>query len=113
MKAIETKADVELLVDTFYTAVLRDEQLSPFFQHLNFAQHLPKMVHFWSFVLLDESGYTTNVTDKHAHMKLTQALFDQWVILFHETIDSLFDGEKAELAKQRATVLGWTMGSKT
>lgn len=112
MKTITSKADIELLVDTFYTAVLKDEQLAPFFAHLNFVEHLPKMVHFWSFVLLDEPGYTTNVTEKHQHMKLNKALFDRWVELFHATVDQLFEGEKAQLAKERATVLGWTMGSK-
>ncbi len=112
MKTITSKADIELLVDTFYTAVLKDEQLAPFFAQLNFVEHLPKMVHFWSFVLLDEPGYTTNVTEKHLHMKLNKALFDRWVELFHATVDQLFEGEKAQLAKERATVLGWTMGSK-
>jgi len=112
MKTITTKADVELLVDTFYAAVLKDELLAPFFARLNFAEHLPKMVHFWSFVLLDEPGYITNVTEKHASMKLSKELFDQWVHLFQSTVDKLFEGEKAGLAKQRAAVLGWTMASK-
>lgn len=112
MKPIETKADVELLVDTFYTAVLKDDVLAPFFKHLNFVEHLPKMVRFWSFVLLDETGYTTNVTDKHAQMQLNMDLFNRWVDLFKMTVDTLFEGEKAEMAKQRAVVLGWTMGSK-
>jgi hypothetical protein len=39
-------------------------------------------------------------------------LFNLWVNLFKQTVDELFEGEKAELAKQRAVVLGWTMGSK-
>ena len=109
---IKDKNDVDLVVDTFYSVVLKDEQLAPYFAHLNFVEHLPKLVHFWSFVLLDETGYTTNVTDKHAGMKLTKALFDRWVALFHETVDQLFEGEKAQLAKERATILGWTMASK-
>jgi len=112
MKTIETKQDVELLVDTFYSILLKDEQLAPFFKDLNFVEHLPKIVHFWSFVLLDETGYTTNVTDKHVGMKLTKVLFDRWVALFHQTVDQLFEGEKAQLAKERATIIGWTMASK-
>lgn len=112
MNKIRSEQDIEELVDSFYTRVLKDEQLAPFFKHLNFTKHLPKMVHFWSFVLLDKPGYTTNVTEKHAHMRLNKELFDRWVALFHETVDDLFDGEKAELAKQRASVLGWTMASK-
>jgi hemoglobin len=109
---ISSKADIERLVDTFYTAVLKDETLAPYFTHLNFVEHLPKMVHFWSFVLLDEPGYTTNVTERHSGMKLTKAHFDRWVKLFHDTVDSMFEGEKARLAKERATILGWTMAAK-
>ena len=73
---ITTKQDVEQLVDTFYGRVLTDESLTPFFKNLDFKVHMPKMVHFWSFVLLDEPGYTTNVTDKHMHMPLSPVHFE-------------------------------------
>lgn len=112
MNDIQSKEDVTFLVDKFYEAVLTNETLAPFFKHLNFEKHLPKMIHFWSFVLLDEPGYTTNVTEKHEEMPLSMDLFNLWVNLFKQTVDELFEGEKAELAKQRAVVLGWTMGSK-
>ena len=110
---ITTKHDVEHLVDTFYGRVLQDESLAPFFKNLDFQAHMPKMVHFWSFVLLDEAGYTTNVTDKHMHMPLSKAHFERWVALFHATVDELFTGEKAEMAKQRATLIAWTIQNKT
>ncbi len=109
---ITTKEDIEKLVNTFYDKVLKDGVLSPFFQRLNFQAHLPKMVHFWSFVLLDEAGYTTDVTQKHLHMPLKKEHFDQWIFLFNETVDELFTGEKAELAKQRAFLIRWTIESK-
>ena len=113
MKDITTKQDVELLVDTFYGLVLQDEDLAPFFKNLDFKAHMPKMVHFWSFVLLDEPGYTTNVTDKHRHMPLSPAHFERWVSLFHETVDALFSGGKVEMAKQRANLIAWTIQNKT
>lgn len=112
MKEITSKEDVEQLVNAFYTKVLDDDLLSPFFKQMNFALHLPKMIHFWSFVLLDEAGYTTDVTAKHLHMPLTQAHFDRWLSLFNSTVDDLFVGEKAQLAKQRAFLVGWTISSK-
>jgi hemoglobin len=113
VKDITTKQDVELLVDTFYRRVLQDVGLSPFFKNLDFKVHMPKMVHFWSFVLLDEPGYTTNVTDKHMHMPLSKEHFDRWVELFHTTVNEIFTGEKAEMAKQRATLIAWTIQNKT
>ena len=70
------------------------------------------MEFFWRFVLLDESGYTTSVTDKHMHMRLKEEHFKRWLLLFYQTLDELFIGEKVELAKQRAAVIGWTIQSK-
>jgi len=112
MNDISSKEDVTLLVNEFYDLVLKDEVLAPFFKHLNFEAHLPRMIHFWSFVLLDETGYTTNVTDKHLKMPLKQEHFDQWISLFNQTVNSLFEGEKAEMAKQRAHLISWTISNK-
>lgn len=113
MRDIQTKSDIELVVNSFYEKVLKNELLAPFFQRLDFEKHLPKMVFFWSFVLLDEPGYTTNVTDKHINMPLKKEHFDVWLELFNRTLDDLFKGDKVELAKQRAAVIGWTIGNKT
>ncbi len=109
---IKDKQDIEKLVNQFYDRVLKDEILSPFFKNLNFEKHLPKMVHFWSFVLFDESGYTTNVTDKHMNMQLKKEHFDRWLALFTETLDELFKGEKVEMARSRANLISWTISSK-
>jgi len=111
-KDIQTKEDITRLVDVFYDRVIKDEKLAHFFSHLNFEIHKPKMVHFWSFVLLDEPGYTTNVFDKHGNLEATSADFKEWVSLFHNSVNELFEGEKAEAAKFRATTLGYTFGSK-
>ncbi|MCO4813509.1 MAG: group III truncated hemoglobin [Flavobacteriales bacterium] len=109
---IRTNKDVELLVNTFYSKVVEDDILAPFFKNLDFNIHMPKMISFWAFVLLDEAGYKTDVTEKHMKMRLKKEHFDQWLLLFNETVDTLFKGEKAELAKQRAFLVGWTIQSK-
>jgi hemoglobin len=106
------KADIVTLVDTFYSRVLENELLKPHFEGLDFEAHKPKMVHFWSFVLLSEPGYTTNVYDKHTHLHIDKTHFAEWLRLFKETVDDLFDGEKANDAKFRATTLAWTFGEK-
>lgn len=111
-KEIEQKSDVELLVNSFYGKVLQDELLKPFFAKMDFDRHKPRMIHFWCFVLLDEPGYTTDVTKMHMHMPLEQVHFDRWLALFYETVDEFFAGEKANLAKQRAMLVGWTLKSK-
>lgn len=112
MKDIETRSDVELLVNTFYTDLLKIDGMKPVFDGLDFEKHVPRIVHFWCFVLLDEQGYTTNVFDKHLHLPIQLHQFDEWLATFTNTVDKLFAGEKAEMAKQRATVLSYTFKTK-
>lgn len=111
-KEIENREDLVLLIDEFYSKLLKDNSISHFFVKLNLVEHLPKVVDFWAFVLLDENGYHVNVTEKHAHMKLKPEDFDKWVELFQATVDELFIGEKAKIAKERAQLVSWTMNSK-
>jgi len=112
MTDISNKGDIEKLVNVFYSKVLNDDLLKPFFEQLNFKDHLPKMVYFWEFVLLDKAGYTTNVTEMHLRMPLKKEHFDHWIHLFYSTVDELFQGDKAEMAKQRASLVGWTIENK-
>ena len=112
MKKIESKEDVELLVETFYQKLIKDELISHFFSELDLKEHLPRVVQFWSFILLNEEGYNTNMMEKHIKLDLNEASFDRWLKLFHETVDQFFVGEKADLAKQRSTLIGWTMKMK-
>lgn len=112
MADISSKKDVEHLIDVFYSKLLMIDEMKPSFEGLDFQKHVPHIVHFWSFVLLDEPGYKTNVFEKHRHLPITPPLFDKWVETFNATVDSLFTGKIADLAKQRATVLGYTFKSK-
>lgn len=112
IKDIETREDIVFLVNTFYDRVLKDELLAPFFLRLNFEEHLPKMVHFWSFILLDEAGYKTDVTAKHLKMPLQKIHFDQWIFLFKETLFENFRGKRTDMALQRAQLVGYTILSK-
>jgi hemoglobin len=105
-KDIGSEKDISLLIDAFYTAILSSPNLRPFFDHLSWEEHLPHMKRFWCFVLLDQPGYSTNVTEKHIQMPLKKEHFDEWINLFCNTMDALFEGEKATLGKERAKLIG-------
>lgn len=112
MADIQTKEDIEKLIRTFYGKVLEEDSLSPFFQNFEFKSHIPRMVDFWAFMLLDLPGYKGNVIEKHMGMPLQKEHFDRWVNLFEATVDALFEGEKVQLAKEKLVVLKWTMEHK-
>jgi hemoglobin len=109
---IENKQDIELLVESFYYKLLKIEGMPEVFEGLDFKAHQPRMVHFWSFILLDEQGYITNVFDKHLHLPIKAEQFQQWLETFVASVNELFEGEKAQMAIQRATVLAFTFESK-
>jgi hemoglobin len=118
-KLIENDDDVRLLVRSFYDKVFQDEMLSPFFAHAvnnNWEEHLKTIDSFWSNVIFYTGGYVGNPLEIHKklhHFKpLNKENFERWLMLFNETVDELFEGEKAELAKQRAYSIATVMQIK-
>jgi hypothetical protein len=45
-------------------------------------------------------------------MHLSNELFDEWLLLFHRTVDQHYEGPVAELAKTRASLIGIGIQSK-
>lgn len=112
MHDITTKEDIHQLVHTFYNAMITDAQLKHHFEGLNLHTHLQFIEQFWQLVLLDIPGYTHNVMQKHVHLALTTTDFDNWLHLFNTTVDNLFTGANASLAKNRANLIAITMKIK-
>ena len=112
MKELLNRNDIELLITEFYTNLLQIEEMKPVFEGLNLTEHVPKIVNFWAFVLLDEEGYRTNVFDKHIRLPIKPHMFDTWFDTWKKTVRKSFFGEKAELAIQRAEVLSHTFKAK-
>jgi hemoglobin len=107
---IETRADCERLVRTFYGRALDDPIIGFLFTdvaRLDLEAHVPRITAFWETILLGAQTYGGGAFRPHAalHMKapLRRAHFDQWLNLWKTTVDELFAGERAELAKAHAT----------
>ncbi len=112
MADIATNKDIDVLIRHFYSKLLSDPSISYVFDGLDLESHFPRVVHFWAFVLLDVDGYTTNVFEKHLHLPIKAEQFQTWLGHFTSSVDDLYQGEKAEMAKQRATVLSYTFATK-
>ncbi|CAN5675991.1 hypothetical protein BH11BAC3_BH11BAC3_30460 [soil metagenome] len=108
-KDIQTRADIELLVNVFYAKIIEDNLLGNIFQEIakvNWPKHLATMYDFWENIILFTGNYEGNPMNLHQHLHyiapLQTAHFDRWNKLFIDTLDGLFEGERAQLAKQRA-----------
>lgn len=118
-KEIENREDVVFLVDRFYEQVLTDEVIGFIFTDvakISVEKHMPIMYKFWESILLGESSYRGNPMLKHIDLntkvRLESKHFERWKALFSETLDKYFEGEKAEMAKQRAENIGRLMEHK-
>ncbi|RYF21113.1 MAG: group III truncated hemoglobin [Flavobacteriales bacterium] len=101
---ISTLEDIQLLVNTFYSRVRENKLLGPIFNEKigdRWPEHLEKMYRFWQTVLLEVHTYSGSPFPPHAKLPVSQEHFDNWLKLWHGTIDEFFAGEKAEDAKWR------------
>ncbi len=118
-KDIESRADLFLLVTRFYDKLLNDDSISYLFTDvakINLDHHLPLLVDFWDNILFGSDTYRKNAMQPHLSLQQKSPLFDHhfdsWLQYFNETVDELFEGEKAFLAKERALSIATIMKIK-
>ncbi|MDO8654023.1 MAG: group III truncated hemoglobin [Undibacterium sp.] len=103
MKTAEiTEASIMRLVHTFYDKVRTDELLGPVFGRLldgKWESHLPRMVDFWSSILLRTGSFQGNVYGKHMALEgITAQHFVHWLRLFKATVNAQYtDAAAAEI----------------
>lgn len=118
-KDIANRDDLLLLVTQFYEKLLNDESISYLFTDIakiDLDHHLPVLVDFWDSILFHSDAYHKNAMQPHIilHQKspLQPHHFETWLRYFNETVDELFEGEKAFLAKERALSIATIMKIK-
>lgn len=116
---IENRADIELLMRGFYDKLLSDTAMQHIFlevAQLDLEAHFPRLVDFWDSILFFTATYRDNAMLKHLELHQKVALkphhFATWLQFFDETVDELFEGEKAKLAKDRAHSIAGLMQIK-
>lgn len=105
MQDIQNDKDIALLVESFYTKVQKDERLDYIFNNyanVDWEEHLPKMVDFWSNILFQTRRYKGRPFRQHLPLPIEKQDFGRWLKLFEQTVDDHFEGPKAEHAKEMA-----------
>ncbi|MBB6460032.1 group III truncated hemoglobin [Flammeovirga kamogawensis] len=112
MEQIQNRNDVNKIVLSFYGRVRKDEVLGPIFNTAiheeKWPEHLEKLTDFWYSNLFGVRTFSGNPVQ--AHIKTDNMMnntmgpehFERWLTLWFSTIESLFEGELAEKAKQVA-----------
>jgi len=107
---INTREDITSLIHAFYAEVREDKLLGPIFNTMikDWDQHLNLLVDFWETNLFFVKKYTGNPLDAHVKAdklndyQINEYHFGIWLNLWFKNIDSLFEGDHAQLAKNRA-----------
>ena len=115
----KTRQDTEGLMTQFYEKEKKDDIIGFIFTDIakvDWAHHIPIICDFWESLLLESGTYSRNAMQVHyvlnRKVRLEEKHFQRWLHLFNETVDEMFEGEKASLAKTRARSIASLMQFK-
>jgi len=115
-KDIENAGDIKTLVTVFYKKLIADELLGPVSAERICAKwetHIAATSGFWENIIFLSGHYSGNPMMVHQSLHKTVGLdkkhFDRWIELFYQSVDELFEGENANLAKERSTKIARVM----
>ena len=98
----------------FYEKALEDEILAPFFRDEigddindeDWFEHIDLLADFWLMKMLGEDTYYGNFVGAHVKLPIIKRdSFDQWLVLFNETADEVYESGIAEDFKKKALQL--------
>ena len=119
LRDIDTREDIETLVDSFYQKALKDDSISHFFTEvvvLDWSVHIPLICDFWETVLLGKVVYKGNPMVKHLELHqlspLNEQHFDRWLYLWKQSIVNRYKGPVADEAYNRAYQIAQLMKYK-
>ena len=118
-KDIDGRKDIDLLMNVFYEKLLKDDTINYIFTDvvkIDIKTHIPVIADFWESILFHRDIYHNNPMKIHVDMDnktpLLKHHFDTWLFYFNSTVDELFEGRVALLAKERALSIATVMQIK-
>ncbi len=119
MTDILNRDDIHSVVSKFYSKAMKDEIIGVYFTEivpLDLTTHISKIVSFWEVMLFGTGDYRGNPMREHFPLNRALAMeqkhFDQWLKLWTETIDVLYEGKNAAEAKTRGMHIANLMAHK-
>jgi hemoglobin len=109
-----TKENLRVMVLNFYTRVLKDEIVGPFFieklgedmNNEHWKPHLDLLVNFWASIAIGDTSYRGNPFAPHLSIGgLSRKAFEQWLVLFYTTLDEVYESHIAYNFKERSNII--------
>ena len=117
---IKNRAHIEKLVNHFYLKVKKDQSIGYFFNKMeqsDWDKLMIKMTSFWENILFASGDYEGNPMMKHEELNKIELIdrdkFHQWNQIFEESVDELFEGDKAIEIKNRGLNISAAIIHKT
>ena len=113
MKETEiTREGIEKLMEVFYERIRRHKNLGPIFNakigtgEPEWTAHKAKIGRFWAWMMLGEHGYNGNPMIAHIQLPpFPQEFFEEWLELFEECLNQVFEPQCVEIYIQRARMI--------
>lgn len=117
---VETRDDLHMILREFYSRLLSDIKLQPYFEKFRekhiLENHLKDLVDFWDSALFYKGSYKKNVMEVHKRidqeMKLKAEHFEAWLLHFEQAVDQFYQGENSNTLKSRARSIATVMQIK-
>jgi hemoglobin len=112
MRSMRDLREEDLLgvLTDFYSRVEREELLAPYFAVVDMADHMPRIVDFWSTLVFHTGRYSGNAFRPHLAMPgLTAEHFARWLRTLEETVDAHAAGPAAEHMKALGHRIAFSM----
>ena len=109
-----TKNNLRKMVISFYTVVLKDELVAPFFieklgpnlTSKTWGEHLDLLTDFWASIYLNDFNYQGNPFVPHMELEgLETQTFHRWLKLFFETLDTIYEPYISDMIKNRSNLI--------
>ena len=102
--------DLHGLLVTFYERVAEEPLLAPYFAVVDMAEHMPRIVDFWSTMVFNTGRYSGSAFQPHARMPgLTAEHFARWLAVLEATVGARAAGPAAERMKDLAHRVAYSM----
>ena len=107
---IKNRDDIELLVRSFYGKIRKDPMLGHIFNSIidDWEDHFILLTDFWETQLFLKRKYNGNPVAVHQQVdeimehSIGPEHFGQWINIWFATLEELFEGETAWIARNRA-----------